>query len=240
MPLDKKAFLVFFLSMGFLLYQSQVHGQVSSKKRNNYNYSEGKVIGASIEDLYTAPDFHKLGPSTKSVAILPIRLSILPGENTKTDIAAIQELAFREAYNARQTLYSYMVLERKKTKSQITFQNIIVTDSILEQNNITQETIKQFTPQELAQILGVESVILTTINRKEKIVQPNLLVDNIITTTLALFRSGEVNIKSYDARYDKKLTWYYRRDLTEGLGSETNQMLSAVMWRAALFFPYFK
>ncbi len=239
MPVVKKYTLLFFLLLSFDLCYGQIYTPANGLSRRNPNYSTGRYIEVGVEKYNTNDNFRKLASSTKRLAIVPISLSILQDDKSSTNQTDLQELAYREAYNARQLLYSFMVAENIKKKGRITLQNIVVTDSILFQHNITSENIKTIDPKKLAAILGVESVMIATVNRKEKLAQPNLILDNVITATLALFRSGVINVSTYDGR-DGSITWYYQRDMTEGLGSETNQMFLAIMQRAAIFCPYLK
>ena len=113
------------------------------------------------------PNFY-INPAFKNHPFANIKLiAILPIE-TPISLLSLEMKQLKELQNSKDVEYQNdfysSMLEREDLSGKI--QNTKVTNAILKQNKINLDSLQGLTPKELSKILGVDAVVLGSINRR--------------------------------------------------------------------------
>jgi hypothetical protein len=119
------------------------------------------------KNIYKPADFDDKSGAVKTVAVLPFNLTSTgyrPKNVTEQDIRLANE---KWGYTFQESLYSYLLFHcSKKKKGPITqFQALQQTNALLKEQNISIGDLYSKTPEAVAKLLGVDAIILTTLDQ---------------------------------------------------------------------------
>ena len=189
--------------------------------------------------VYTAGDFSARTDAHETVAIMPFDVSIdmreLPDGLTEEDLDAQEE---EEGYAFQRQVYAQFLQRYARGEYTVEFQDVDTTNVLLNRADIGYRDINtNYTKNEIAELLGVDSIISGTITRN----RPMGNVAAIATTVLIGFggRTNEVNVSMavHDGA-DSALLWSYDHEVSGGLGSSPEGLAESLMRNIARRFPY--
>ena len=187
--------------------------------------------------VYTAQDFSSHQARHKTVAILPFRVSIelkkLPEGVTSEQMRRAE---VDEAYLFQKQLYNQLLVQYSKNRYTVGFQDIDKTNVLLERAGIKYENLSSSTKDELAKILGVDSVISGQIKR-EKPMSTGAAIFSTLFIGFASTNKVNVNMAIHDGA-TRQLTWSYDHEVSGGLGSSAEGLAKSLMSSISKKFPY--
>jgi hypothetical protein len=187
--------------------------------------------------IYKSPNLDQEIKKHKIIAILPFKTKIqyknLPKDYNEQENKN-QELDL--AFNLQYTLYANISIRKKEYSVDV--QNSETTNEILKANNIY-DNIQNFTPNQIAKILGVDAVIYCTyvytkVGTKAEAIAVNLLVGS--RTKVA---TGELTMTVYNG-IDDELLWSFNKIMDQEVHSSPNDVITRMMDKIAWNFPYKK
>ncbi|GAA4317047.1 hypothetical protein [Flaviaesturariibacter amylovorans] len=126
---------------------------------------------SSSKNVFTASDFSQQASTHKKVAVLPVRV-VQTGHVGKNETAESIRAA-NEAWSAQfqETLLSYIVSQAGKRRKGplVSFQGAAQTNALLKSAGLDIETAYGKSPEELAKLLGVDAVMMTTLDKKKNV-----------------------------------------------------------------------
>jgi uncharacterized lipoprotein YmbA len=175
--------------------------------------------------VYQSPDFEQKTSRHKTVAILPVQLiqtGHVAKNTSETDIKAANE---KWGYVFQESLQSFILKQTQKNKKGqlVSFQSTQKTNALLKERALTIENLYGKQPEEIAQLLGVDAVIMTTMNHNKNFSDgvayglaaaktiTNVLSKTVVTTPGMNASDVNINCSLYDAA-DSKLLWKTYRD----------------------------
>ncbi|MFC6996525.1 hypothetical protein [Rufibacter roseus] len=194
---------------------------------------------AQTREIYTNPSFNTLAKEHKTLAILPFDASIglRPNQMKNMSPERLKEMEKNEGLAVQSALQTYFLKVSSKDDYFVNFQDANTTNAILLKNNVTAETIKSFTPAELAKLLGVDGVIMGTFSTDKPMSDGAALALGLAVGFYGATNSGKTGINIYDGATGE-LLWKYEKTLSRGLGSDTNSIINTIMRKASKKFPY--
>jgi hypothetical protein len=209
---------------------------------------------SSSRNVFKSSDFESQASAHKKIAVLPIRV-VQTGWVGKNESAESIRAA-NDAWGARfqETLLSYIVSQagRKKKGPLVTFQGAPQTNNLLKSAGLDIESAYSKSPDELARLLGVDAVILTTLDKKKNV------SDGVATAigagrdllqvlgrsgagnaVLGDFNATDINMNStlYDAR-DGHMLWKTYREGGEDLPKNVDDLVRYYSNWIAKKLPY--
>lgn len=175
--------------------------------------------------VYQSPDISQKTAKHKTVAILPVRMiqtGHVPKSISEADLKAANE---KWGYVFQESLQTFILKQTAKNDDapMVSFQSIQKTNALLKENSISVEDIYTKQPEELAKMLGVDAVIMTTMNHNKNLsdgvaygLAAARTIANVVSRT-AVITPGmnasdvSINCSLYDAA-DSKLLWKTYRD----------------------------
>jgi hypothetical protein len=118
-------------------------------------------------NVYKASDFDNQAAATRLIAVLPFQLNSTgyrPRNVTEQDLQQSNE---RWGYTFQESLHSFLLNRsgRKRTGPVTQFQPLQKTNAILREQNLDIMALYQKQPEELARLLGVDAVVMTTLEQ---------------------------------------------------------------------------
>lgn len=192
----------------------------------------------SNKKIFESPKLKEAVAGHKTVAILPcmvtIKLKKMPKNTTEADIKTQEK---KEATNIQNSMYTFLL--RKSSKYSVTFQDVAKTNALLAQNQITVENLETFTKDQIAKILGVDSVISSSLITDKPVSEGGALAAALLIGFSMKTNEAKV-MMSINNGSDGELLWRYDRQVAGGVGSSTDDLVDRIMRQIARNFPYEK
>ena len=198
-----------------------------------------EVSAQFIRSIYTHPNFDQLAKDHKVLAIIPFdaNVKLRPKqmkEMTSEDVARMEE---QEGESVQSALYSYFLKRKGKHEFNVDFQDITRTNALLAKNGITYENMGEYTTEDLAEMLEVDGIVSGLLVSDKPMSEGGAIALGILTGISAPTNSGKIAVNINDGATGE-LLWKYEKALSRNLGSDTNQIVNALMRKASRKFPY--
>lgn len=204
------------------------------------------------KNVYRSADFKLKATQHHTIAILPVHIT-----QTGHRIKNITEEEARASnikwgYTFQESLQAYLLrhTSRNKKGQVIAFQSLQKTNAILEEQKLNIETAYKQQPEALAKMLGVDAVLMTTLenqkNFSDGVAYGLALGKNILMTVgqgskgaMLDHNASDINMNSYlyDAG-DSKLLWQTFRKGGTDLPSRVDDLVQYYSNWIAKKFPY--
>jgi hypothetical protein len=205
-------------------------------------------------NVYKSSDFSAKAARHKTVAILPFQITQTGHVSKKETVADIKAANEKWAYAFQQSLLSYSLrhTSRNRKGQMVSFQGIQQTNAILKESGLSIDEMYSKRPEELAQLLGVDAVIMTTMEKDKNFsdgvaygVAAGRAVLNAVSKSGTLgaplggLNAADVNLNSYlyDAK-DGKLLWKTFRQGGTDLPTNTDDLVEFYSNWIARKLPY--
>ncbi|MCB2377437.1 hypothetical protein LGH70_07585 [Hymenobacter sp. BT635] len=202
------------------------------------------VMGATAQtrEIYTSPKFGALAKSHKTLAVLPftVTLQLRPNEVTKNGgPEGVAKLEQREGLDVQSALQSYFLKRKEENDMTVEVQDLARTNALLAKNGVTAANMATFTPEQLAQFLGVDGVISGTFTSTQPMSAGAAVAMSVLVGMSGPTNTGKLMININDGATGE-LLWKYDKSLSRGFGSDTNTIVTTIMRKASRQFPYSK
>jgi len=215
------------------------------------------ILCGQTKEIYTHPQFDSIAEGHTLLAILPFKvmLRLRPKAAKKLEPEDFEKLEKIEGEAVQTALQSYFLKQKEIDSFKVSFQDIHETNTILAQAGWTDDSLRLKTTKQICRKLRVDGLISGTVMTNK------LLSDEgaVALTALgigasaigALFggasgwpgsgptNTGNCTINIHEAKAGQ-LLWRYEKELSRGLGSNTNSIINAIMRKASKKFPYEK
>jgi len=192
--------------------------------------------------VYRGPGLDQAKQTHKIVAVLPFNfmsecseLRYRIGED-KIDSARVNL-----ALDYQRELYKQILARQQKGEYSVIFQDTDSTDTLLERANITFDNLPGYDKKTLADILGVDAVIATSIPCPEP---PHLgggvggvILLYLLINPLIPDRTTAASMEIYNST-DGQLLWRYDYKSSRFIGLDPEPLVTALMKKSSKKFPY--
>ena len=191
------------------------------------------------KEIYTNSDFANLSKDHKILSVLPFKaiVKLRPKQMQSMSPEEITRLQHDEGMAVQSALESYFLKHQQETN--ISFQPIMTTNALLGRNNINENNIDNYTPQELCDLFEVDGLISGILSTEKPMSEGASLALGLLVGFYGATNSGKCTINTYDGKTGE-LLWKYEKTLSRSLGSSTSQVVNAMMRKASRKFPYAK
>ena len=199
-------------------------------------------VTAQSREIYTNPKFRELSKSHKTLAVLPIdvTLQLRPNEVAKNGGAeGVARLEQREGLDVQNALHSYFLKRKSENDLTIDVQDPARTNALLLQSGLTADKLAAQTPDQIAKILGVDAIITGTFSSSQPMSGGAAIAMTVLVGFAGPTNTGQLSLSIKDGA-SGELLWKYDKALSRGLGSDTNTIVTTIMRKASRQFPYSK
>jgi hypothetical protein len=204
------------------------------------------------KNVYKSADFETKAYRHHTIAILPFNITQTGHKSKNTTDESIKETNHKWGYTFQESLQAYLLKYTSKNKKGpiISFQSLQKTNAILAENNLDIEELYLRKPEELAKLLGVDAVLMTTLENQKNFsdgVAYGLAAGRTILNaigqgakTIGLnMNVADINMSCYlyDAG-DSKLLWQTYRKGGADLPTQVDDLVQYYSNWIAKKFPY--
>lgn len=188
-------------------------------------------------NLYQHPNFEVKTADHKIIAILPFdaNVSLRPKQMKEITPEQFAELEKNEGLSVQSAMYSWFLKRKKKGDLQVDVQDPKRTNALLLQNEVVD--LNAFTPEQLAQILGVDAVITGTFETDKPMSDGASIALGLLVGFWGTTNAATINMSVNDAT-NGELLWNYHKKVAGSLGSNTDQLINKLMRKASRRLGY--
>jgi hypothetical protein len=192
--------------------------------------------------LYENPKFDSIAKSHKIIAVVPFKtqVKLRPKQMKDMDDEKLNRLEKAEGEGIQTAMYSWFLKRKKRGKLQnLEVQDPKVTTVLLKKKDIDYNTITDYTPQELAIILGVDAVITGDYETDKPMSEGASIALGLIVGFWGSTNSAVVNMSINDAA-NGTLLWNYNKKVRGSIGSSPEDLINILMRKASRRMAYTK
>lgn len=193
-------------------------------------------------NLYENPEFDDIAKSHRIIAIVPFKTKVKLRPKQMKDMTSEQldRLEKAEGEGIQAALYSWFLKRKKRgDMNTVDIQDVRTTTAILNKKDINYDNILDYTPQELAQILGVDSVISGDFETNKPMSEGASLALGLLVGFGGATNSALINMSVHNAE-NGTLLWNYNKKVKGGLGSSSEDLINVLMRKASRRLSYTK
>lgn len=189
--------------------------------------------------LYENPDFDRLTASHEIIAIIPFKASVTLRPKQMKDITPeqLQRMEESEGLSIQSAMYSWFLKREKRNRLKVKVQDPNTTNALLRRNNITQEYLADYTPDEIAEILGVDAVIMGTFETNKPMSEGASVALGMLVGFYGSTNKAIINLSIYNADQGELLV-NYNKAVSGSLGSSTEDLINTLMRKASRRISY--
>ncbi|KAA3440448.1 hypothetical protein [Rufibacter hautae] len=199
-------------------------------------------------NMYTSPAFATAAKHHKTIAILPfdVQVGLRPSQMRKMTPEQLYALELQHGRAVQSAFQIHFLQKVNKDGEKIAVQDVNQTNAILKEHDIQPEEIPNYLPSELAQMLGVDAVMVGSLTTEKPVSTAVAAAVAIYTFLYTPYvgsagptNSGNTMMKIYDGA-SGDLLWSYDKTLSRGIGSDTHNIIKAITRKATRQNPYVK
>ncbi len=192
--------------------------------------------------LYENPEFDKVAQNHKAIAIMPFEtvVSLRKKQMKKMTTEDLKRLEKQEGKSIQIAMYSWFLKRKKRGKLKtIEVQDPKKTTALLKKKDITQDNMSDYTPEELAQILGVDAIISGNYKTSKPMSEGASVALGLLVGFWGSTNSATVNMSVHNAE-DGVLLWNYNKKVKGSIGSSPEDLINKLMRKASRRLSYTK
>lgn len=196
----------------------------------------------SQTNLYENPEFDKIAVNHKKIGILPFEttVSLRKKQMKKMTSEGLKRLEKQEGKSIQVAMYSWFLKRKKRGKLKtIEIQDPKKTTALLKKKNITQDNMSDYTPEELAIILGVDAIISGDYKTSKPMSEGASVALGLLVGFWGTTNSATVNMSVHNAK-DGILLWNYNKKVRGSIGSSPEDLINKLMRKASRRLSYTK
>lgn len=198
------------------------------------------LSGFAQTHLYENPDFDKIAANHKIISILPFetRVTLRPKQMKDITPEQLERMEQTEAEGLQAALYSWFLKRDKRGDLTVQVQDPHTTNATLIKAGVTKENFEQYTPADLAKILGVDAIIMGHFETN-KPMSEGAAIALAVLGGFGSTNKAVVNLYIYNAE-DGALLVNYNKGISGTLGSSTEDLVNILMRKASRRITYTK
>ncbi|WP_019948569.1 hypothetical protein [Hymenobacter aerophilus] len=189
--------------------------------------------------IYLANDFRAYAPQHKTVAILPAAVTMEMRPNQARSTSAEQRLSMEEKSGAdfQEQIFAWLLRRSQQRGYTVQFQNVMETNARLRESGIPVAELRSHTPQELAHLLGVDAVLVTSVRTTKPMSDGAAVAVGLLVGAWGATNQANISVNIHEAG-EGKLLWKYDYVAAGSVFSSSASVVDALMRNASKRFPY--
>lgn len=202
------------------------------------------MIGLSAKaqtSLYTHPNFDNIARDHQIIAVLPFEatVSLRPKDMERMSAEDIAKMEESEGKSIQSAMYSWFLKRKKRGKLLVDVQTIAETNALLNKAGITQDNLSEFTPKEIAGLLGVDAVIMGTYETNKPMSEGAATALGLVFGVWGPTNQATVNLFIYNG-VDGEVLTNYLKQVSGSMGSSPDDLINVLMRKASRRIAYTK
>ena len=200
------------------------------------------LFGLAQTSLYENPQFDQIAGSHEIIAVIPFKTQVKLRPKQMKDMTdqQLDRLEKSEGESIQTAMYSWFLKRKKRGKLQtLKVQDPKITNALLGKKNINYDNLNQYTPMELAEILGVDAVISGDYETNKPMSEGASVALGLLIGFWGTTNTAIVNMSVHNA-VDGELLWNYNKKVRGSIGSSPEDLINILMRKASRRMAYTK
>lgn len=195
----------------------------------------------SQTNLYENPRFDEIAKNHKIIGIIPFKASVTLRPKQMKDITPEQlsKMEKAEGEGIQSAMYSWFLKREKRGDLSVKLQDISTTNALLKKSGITIENYEEYTPKELATIMGVDAIIMGTFETTKPMSEGASVALAVLVGFYGSTNKAVINLFIYNAE-DGEVLVNYHKAISGSIGSSTEDLVNILMRKASRRVSYTK
>lgn len=196
------------------------------------------IFANAQKQIYESPQLSSTIKLHKIVAILPFTVKITYKKQPKNFSAeANSQQEIKMAKSIQSSMYTFLL--RKSDKYTVSFQDVEKTNILLKKAGVA-DKIDEMTKDEIAKILGVDSIISGTFESEQTKSEGAAIATAIMFGGFGgKTGSGSLTMMINNG-VDGELLWRFFKTMDDNISSSTDDLVESMMRKVSRNFPYLK
>jgi len=180
--------------------------------------------------LYVNPKFPEIAKHQKIIAILPFKTTIQlrPKQMKNTTPEQLKNMEIEEGNGIQTAMYSWFLKRGEKGKLTVQIQDPNVTNVKLKKAGITNANYDDYTPAQMAKILGVDAIVMGTLKTTKPMSAGVSAALGVLVGFWGATNRATMNLFIYNAA-DGAVLLNYNKGIRGSLGSSDLDMVNILM-----------
>ncbi|MFK7810811.1 MAG: hypothetical protein AB8F74_23590 [Saprospiraceae bacterium] len=186
------------------------------------------VLSSCNRESYMSPALQYVRGAEQRMAILPVEVincvERIPKGATLETLKAKER---KDAFVLQRDLYRYCIREMSRQENMVDIQHVNYTNDLLKARGISYEELKNIPKEELAEILHVDAVIYSQVNRVIS-GRTGFVMRKIMNGVWGTRKQVEANFAIHQ-RQDGKMLWKHHYGLSVAGDNSVNEISKAIL-----------
>jgi len=191
--------------------------------------------------LYVNPSFSQKTKDHKEIAVCPFQITLKLRPKQMRDITPqqLKDMEYMQGDGIQSAMFSWFLARGKKGELTVRIQNPMITNAILKRKGITVKNITDYAPKEIADLLGVDAVVMGTLETNKPFSTGASIALRALTGFYGVTNKAIINLFIYNGT-DGDVLVNYHKAVAGSLGSTVESMVNVLMRKSSRRIPYFK
>lgn len=189
--------------------------------------------------LYEHPNFEQISANHKTIGILPFKTSITlrPKDMKSMTNEQIIKMEEDEGMSIQSAMYSWFLKREKRKRLKVSVLDPITANAKLKKMGVTSSNFSDYTPDQLADILEVDAVIMGTFETNKPMSEGASVALGLLGGFYGNTNKAIINLFIYNAE-DGVLIANYNKGIAGSMGSSTEDLINILMRKASRRISY--
>jgi hypothetical protein len=189
--------------------------------------------------VYKSTQFSDVTRNHRTVAILPanVTITLRPNEAKRTTPEQLAKNEESTGFAIQDKLYGWFLRRSDKYHYTVQFQDVMKTNALLHQANLSYDDLQTKSREELARLLNVDAVISVSLHTEKPMNEGVAVAVGLVFGVWGATNSAYTTINIHEARQGD-LIWKYDFEAQGSVGSTPENLVNELMRNASRKFPY--
>ncbi len=189
--------------------------------------------------LYEHPQIEQYISKHNKVAILPFKTSITmrPKDMKSMTNEQISKLEEDEGLSIQNAMHSWFLKREKNGNLKVSFLDPLTTNAKLRKMGVTFENFNDYTPDELADMLEVDAIIMGSFETNKPMSEGASLALGLLAGFYGSTNKAVLNMSIYDSEEGVQIA-NYNKAISGSMGSSTEDLINILMRKASRRISY--
>ncbi len=189
--------------------------------------------------LYVNPKFSEIASHQKIIGIIPFKTTLQLRPKQMRDISADQlnKMEIDEGQGIQEAMYSWFLKRKERGKLTVDVQDPSITNVKLKKAGISAANYDEYTPAQMAKIMGVDAIIMGTMKTTKPMSAGVSAALGVLVGFWGATNRATMNLFIYNAA-DGALLLNYNKAVAGSLGSSDDALINILMRKASRRIAY--
>jgi hypothetical protein len=189
--------------------------------------------------LYEHPQIEQYISKHNKVAILPFKTSITlrPKDMKSMTNEQISKLEEDAGLSIQNAMHSWFLKREKNGNLKVSFLDPLTTNAKLRKMGVTFENFNDYTPDELADMLDVDAIIMGSFETNKPMSEGASLALGLLAGFYGSTNKAVLNMSIYDSEEGVQIA-NYNKAISGSMGSSTEDLINILMRKASRRISY--